>query len=57
MTVKTCSKCGTRQPLESFDKHPCGSFGRAHICRVCRARYRRGYYQLRKAEWAAEAVG
>jgi hypothetical protein len=54
---KTCNRCGTRQPLSNFDKHPMMRDCHINQCKVCRAVARNAHYKKRKATMIAEAVG
>lgn len=39
--MKKCNKCGVEKPLDGFDRHPNGSFGRRGDCKPCRLAYQR----------------
>ena len=48
MSVKTCTKCGVKKPLEDFRKHPNTADGRHTQCRQCLRAYSRAYYYKKK---------
>ncbi|MGP5578636.1 hypothetical protein [Corynebacterium flavescens] len=48
MSVKTCTKCRQKKPLEDFRKHPNTIGGRHTQCRGCLRAYSRAYYYKKK---------
>jgi hypothetical protein len=46
---KACSKCGTLQPLDNYEKHANCPDGHTGICKKCKAAYAKALYAKRKA--------
>ncbi|SRR6266704_707158 len=47
-TSRVCTKCGIEKPLEMFNKHKNGLYGRRSRCVPCEVSYNREYLALRK---------
>jgi hypothetical protein len=41
--MRTCGKCNIEKPLNEYNKHPQGQFGRDATCKKCKAAYAREY--------------
>lgn len=50
MSVKTCTKCGVKKPLEDFRKHPNTADRRHTQCSQCLRACSRAYYHSHKKE-------
>jgi hypothetical protein len=55
--TKTCNRCGTRQLLTNFDRHPMARDRHINQCKICRCIQRNAHYAKCKAAMLAEAVG
>lgn len=48
--VKWCSKCKHKLPISKFSKNKIKKDGFDQWCKVCKAKYHKTYYQIRKTE-------
>lgn len=52
---KPCSKCGVEEPMHEFHNAKLGKWGKAAVCKTCKAAYKKEEYQQHRDRYKANS--